>query len=253
MKAWLRHPFLVTFRLFWLGGVFAAGGLDFLCSCAFRPEAALPARRALWLQRTARRFLRVFGLEPQVIGAMPSSGLLACNHLGYLDILVLAAGAPAVFVAKEEVKYWPLFGWFARLGGTIFVNRQRRTQVGQFSDQIQTVLNRGALVILFPEGTSSGGRTLLPFKSALLEPAAGSAHPLSAGLIQYELDEGDVAEEVCYWKDMTLVPHLLNLLSKRGLRASVRFAPLAGGSADRKELARQLYDVIVSLKTPAAA
>jgi 1-acyl-sn-glycerol-3-phosphate acyltransferase len=253
MKAWLRRPFRVTSRLLWLGGVFALGGLDFLCSCALRPEDALPARRALWLQRTARRFLRVFGLEPQITGAIPSSGLLACNHLGYLDILVLAAGAPAVFVAKEEVKHWPVFGWFARLAGTIFVNRQKRTQVGQFSGQIETVLNRGALVILFPEGTSSGGRTVLPFKSALLEAAAGRAHPLSAGLIQYELDEGDVAEEVCYWKDMTLVPHLVNLLSKRGLRVSVRFAQLRGGSADRKELARQLYDLIVALKPPVAA
>jgi 1-acyl-sn-glycerol-3-phosphate acyltransferase len=248
MKAWLHHPLRVTGRLLWLGGVFAFGALDYAGACAFRSKEALPAARAVWLRRTARRFLRVFGLEPQISGAIPSSGLLVCNHLSYLDILVLAAGAPAVFVAKSEVKYWPVFGWFASLAGTIFVNREKRTRAGEFADEIQTALDRGALVILFPEGTSSDGRTVLPFKSALLEPAARRTHPLAAGWIRYELDGGDVAEEVCYWKDMTLVPHLVNLLSKRGLRAGVRFAQLRAGGANRKELARQLHDEVVRLK-----
>jgi 1-acyl-sn-glycerol-3-phosphate acyltransferase len=253
MKAWLSHPYRITGRLFRLGGVFAVAGLDFACCCAFRSRTALPAARALWLQRTARRFLPVFGLESQISGPIPSRGLLVCNHLSYLDIIVLAARAPAVFVAKSEVKYWPVFGWFATLAGTIYINRQKRTQVGQFADEIETVLNRGALVILFPEGTSSGGQTVLPFKSALLEPATRRAYPLSAGSIEYKLDDGNAAEEVCYWKDMTLLPHLVNLLSKRTLRVSVRFAPFREGGADRKELARQLYDAVVKLRTPVAA
>jgi 1-acyl-sn-glycerol-3-phosphate acyltransferase len=248
MKALLAHPLRVTGRLLWLACEFALAGLGHVCLCAFRSNDAVPAARASWLQRSSRRALRIFGLKPQVSGTIPSSGLLVCNHLSYLDILVLAACAPAVFVAKCEVKHWPLFGWFARLAGTIFVNREKRTQVGRLTDEIETVLNRGVLVILFPEGTSSGGQTVLPFKSSLLEPAARQTHPLSAGLIQYDLDDGDVAEEVCYWKDMTLVPHLVNLLSKRRVRASVRFAQLREGSADRKQLARQLHAEVVRLK-----
>ena len=70
--------------------------------------------------------------------------------------------------------------------------------------------------MLFPEGTSSDGDTVLPFKSALLAPATQQEHLLSASFIRYALDDGSVADEVCYWRDMTLVPHLLNLLGKRG-------------------------------------
>ncbi len=248
MKAWLKHPLRVTGRLFWLGGEFAFAGLSYLCSCAFLPKEALPVARALWLHRSARRFLRIFGLAVQVSGPIPVGGLLVCNHLSYLDILVLGSSAPAVFVAKRDVKHWPVFGWFARLAGTIFVSRERRMQAGRFADELETVLNRGMLVILFPEGTSSDGRTVLPFKSSLLEPAVRQTHPLSAGLIRYELDDGDMAEEVCYWKDMTLVPHLINLFSKRGVRASVRFTQLREGSADRKQLARQLHAEVLRMK-----
>jgi 1-acyl-sn-glycerol-3-phosphate acyltransferase len=227
-------------------------GLSYVCWCVFRSNETFPAARATWLHHSSRRALRIFGLEPQVSGTIPSSGLLVCNHLSYLDILVLAACAPAVFVAKREVKHWPVFGWFAILAGTIFVNREKRTQVGRLTDEIEAVLNRGVLVILFPEGTSSGGQTVLPFKSSLLEPAARQSHSLSAGLIRYALDDGDVAEEVCYWKDMTLVPHLINLLSKRQVRASVRFTQLREGSADRKQLARQLHAEVVRLKEAVA-
>src|SRR5262249_55643775 len=109
-------------------------------------------------------------------------------------------------------------------------------------------LDQGALVVLFPEGTSSDGKTVLPFKSSLLEPATRQTHSLFAGVIQYQIDDGDVGEEVCYWKDMTLIPHLINLLSKKTIRASVRFNPLREGSTDRKELARQLHTEILRLK-----
>jgi 1-acyl-sn-glycerol-3-phosphate acyltransferase len=252
MKACLKHPLRVTGRLFWLGGelLLAAASIGILC--AFRSKVSELDVRASWMQRSSRRLMQVFGVEPEVTGPIPSSGLLVCNHLSYLDVLVLAALAPSVFVAKHEVKHWPVFGWFARRAGTVFVRREKRTQTKQVTDQIETVLSRGVLVILFPEGTSSGGKTVLPFKSSLLEPATRQMHPLSAGLIRYELDDGDAGEEVCYWKDMTLVPHLINLLSKRTVRTSLSFAQLREGSSNRKELARQLHSAVLKLReTPA--
>jgi 1-acyl-sn-glycerol-3-phosphate acyltransferase len=168
--------------------------------------------------------------------------------LSYLDVLVLAALAPCQFVAKSEVRHWPVFGWFARVAGTIFVDRNKPFQAAQSADEISIALRHGGLVVLFPEGTSSGGATVLPFKSALLEPAARNVHALTVGLIAYGLSSGDVSEEVCYWKDMTLVPHLINLLSKRAIRASVRFTRLQQGSTNRKELARQLHSEVLRLR-----
>lgn len=243
-----KHPLRVAGRLFWLGGELFLAALNYGIHCAFCPRQSLPSARAAWLQSSSRRLLGVFRVETQFTGNIPSSGLLVCNHLSYLDILVLAALAPCVFVAKSEVKHWPVFGWFAKLAGTVFVHRQQRRQAGQTVDKIETALRTGVLVVLFPEGTSSGGESILPFKSSLLEPATRQTHPLAAGFLRYELDDGDVSQEVCYWKDMTLVPHLINLCSKRTVQASALFHHLREGNADRKQLARQLHAEVLRMK-----
>ena len=89
---------------------------------------------------------------------------------------------------------------------------------------------------------------MLPFESSLLEPATQQPHGLSAGFIEYSLNDGSVADEVCYWRDMTLLPHLLNLLGKRSLNARLCFTELREVSPDRKHQARQLRSEVVRLK-----
>jgi 1-acyl-sn-glycerol-3-phosphate acyltransferase len=241
MKGLGRHPLRVIGRFCWLAGEVTLALVDFARHCVFRPKKSSLAARARWLQRASRRHLRLFELAPETTGPIPSRGLLVCNHLSYLDILVLSSITPAVFVAKREIKSWPLFGRLADWAGTLFIDRERRTHVRQMNAAIQSVLDQGLLVVLFPEGTSSNGQTVLPFKSSLLEPAAQTTHPLAIGSIQYQLEAGDVGEDVCYWGDMVFFPHLINLTSHRAIRASVRFAPMERTGADRKELARQLH------------
>jgi 1-acyl-sn-glycerol-3-phosphate acyltransferase len=253
MKGLRRHPLRVTGRFFWFVGVVLTAVFDFLFRCAFHPNNSTPTDRALWLQRHSRRTLKIFNLEACADGPIPTRGLLVSNHLGYLDIFVLASLAPVVFVSKRDIKFWPVVGWLTQMGGTLFVDRERRAQVGRVNDEIQAALNRGALVVLFPEGRSSNGQTVLPFKSSLLEPAVQPAHPLSVSAIQYAIEDGDVVREVCYWGDHTFFPHLLNLLGKRAVRATVRFAPLHRSGVDRKQLAVQLREEILKLKTERVA
>jgi 1-acyl-sn-glycerol-3-phosphate acyltransferase len=204
--------------------------------------------RSQWLQRNSRRVLRVFASDAVAHGPLPRSGLLVCNHLSYLDILLLASLTPAVFVSKHEVRHWPVVGWFARLAGTLFLRRERRSDVGRIGGEMREVLNQGQLVVLFPEGTSSNGREVLPFKSSLLEPAIGSDHELFAGHIAYSIGEGSVEDEVCYWGDMTFFPHALLLLSQPRVVATVQFSRVQAREADRKGLARQLHAEVVRLK-----
>lgn len=249
MRGCLKHPIRVTGRLFWLGGELAFAGLNFLFHRYLAAAKSSPeATRAKLVQLHARRLLRVIKTQVKASGPVPANGLLVSNHLSYLDILVLGSLAPSVFVAKREIKSWPVFGWLTSLAGTVYVNREKRTHTRQAADEIEAALHSGVLVILFPEGTSSDGKIVLPFKSALLEPATRHPHSLSVSLIQYKIDDGDVGEEVCYWKDMTLVPHLINLLSKRSVRSLVKLAPLHKGSANRKELALQLHAEVSKLK-----
>lgn len=226
--------------------LFVAG--DFAFS-TLRHRGALPLReRTRWLQRSSRRALRVFDVQIAAHGPRPSTGLLVSNHLSYLDILVLATLTPAVFVAKSEIRNWPVFGWFGRLAGTLFVERGRRSDVGRMSAEIREVLASGHLVVLFPEGTSWNGRELLPFKSSLLEPVVGSAHPLSIAGIGYTLADGSVENDVCYWGDMTFLPHLVRLMTRKQVRAQVRFAAIGERAAGRKELARQLHTAVSDLR-----
>ena len=216
---------------------------------ALRHSGSPPLRaRTLWLQRSCRRMLRMLaaGIEPE--GPCPQDGLLVSNHLSYLDILVLATLTPAVFVSKSEVRHWPVFGWFAQMAGTIFLQRERRADVVRISEEIATVIRDGNLVVLFPEGTSSNGREVLPFRSSLLEPVNGQEHRLSAACISYEVAGGSAENDACYWGDMTILPHLVKLLTKGKIRARVRFSRIERRADNRKELARQLHTEVVRLK-----
>jgi lyso-ornithine lipid O-acyltransferase len=249
MKGLCRHPFRVVGRLVWFGFEVAQAGFVFLFRCVFCPKAGRRRARALWLQRIGRRVGRIFQLEIQSGGTVPTCGLLVCNHVSYVDILVLVSLAPAMFVAKREVKSWPIMGLLAQLGGTLFIDRQRRTHVGEINEEIRAALDDDALVIIFPEGTSSDGRGVLPFKSSLLEPATQQKHPLTIGRVRYRLESGGDDEAVAYWGDAVFFTHLLDLLSQDKVRAAVRFAPVRDHSSDRKELAQQLHAAVSALKT----
>lgn len=206
------------------------------------------ASRARWLHRWCRFASRVLGLSLASKGAIPNAGLLVCNHLSYLDVIALSALVPCAFVAKREVRAWPLFGWLARAAGTIFVDRNRRSATARDVDQIQKALDSGLLVVLFPEGTSTDGNTVLPFKSSMLHGAVQSQIPIAAAGLDYHLNHGSVADEVCYWRDMTLLPHLLNLFGKPIIDAEVRFSPARVRGSDRKSVARELRTEVLTLR-----
>ena len=204
--------------------------------------------RTEWLHRWCSFACGILGLRLTLYGSMPRAGLLVCNHLSYLDIILLSSIRPCIFVAKRDVAAWPLFGWLARAGSTIFIDRHRRIAAGGVVDLIREAISSDSLVVLFPEGTSSDGSSVLPFKSALLEPALQLGCPITAGAIDYSLPRGSVADEVCYWRDMTLVPHLLNLLSKTGIKSKLNFKKFEPDGRNRKELARELQREIIRLR-----
>ncbi|MEI7534353.1 MAG: lysophospholipid acyltransferase family protein [Verrucomicrobiae bacterium] len=223
-------------------------GVYFL-TVTFVSKESKRAARANWLNFCCRRHLRIFGCTRQITGEVPTSGLLVSNHLSYLDILTLCASAPSVFVSKADVRRWPLFGWLATLAGTVFIERERRSHVGAVNQEIQSALASGMLVVIFPEGTSSDGTDVLPFRSSLLEPALRGHHQISTAWIHYALDDGDAKSEVCYWGDHVFFPHLLNLLGKKSVRATARFGKFQRTTEDRKQLAGQLREAVLKLKS----
>src|SRR6185503_2801221 len=127
-------------RICWFTWELAFVVCNYLFTVAFAPKKSKRLARAACLHRASRRQLRIVGYSASVTGPIPQNGLLGSNHLIYLDILAISAVTPAVFVSKSEVRRWPLFGWLAELAGTVFIERERRTHVGQVNREIEAAL-----------------------------------------------------------------------------------------------------------------
>jgi 1-acyl-sn-glycerol-3-phosphate acyltransferase len=252
MKRFLKKSLRVTGRLLWLAGEILLALLDFVINVIFAPKVPLPRARSLWLQQVCRRVLRILKVEITTQGPISLKGLLVSNHLGYLDILVLSAVAPAVFIARSEVKRWPVLGWFAILAGTLFVPRAKRSAVARLNREVAHALDAGALVVLFPEGATTDGPEVPPFRSSLLEPVTRLQQPLSAACIRYSLPDDEGGENICHRGDASLVSHLVKLFSKSRIGATVSFVRLEPGPNSRKELARRLHSQVMRLRESSA-
>jgi lyso-ornithine lipid O-acyltransferase len=229
-------------------------GFAFATLCAFTDialrwvlsGATLPLqKRAQWLHRWCRFALGLVGVRFAVEGQPPAVGLIVSNHLSYLDIMVFSAITPVLFVSKKEVRGWPVFGLLAHLAGTRFLDRARSADAHRVRGEVQEALDQGCRVVVFPEGTSTDGTTLLPFKPALFEAAVGR-HDITVAHISYTVSAGSVEQDVCYWGEMTFFPHLTRLLSKRWIAARVEFG-VSKRFEDRKQAAADTHRAVAAL------
>ena len=227
--------------------IFLAGALRGLWLHRRLPRDASRAESAKWLHESCARTLRAIELQVDVTGELPARGVIVSNHLSYLDIVVLSTAVPCVFVSKAEVAKWPIFGQYARWAGCVFVERKDRADVARANSGIGDALQEGVPVVLFPEGTTTDGHRVLRFHSTMLQPAINASALITPCSIAYELEDGDPAREACWWGDMTLLPHLWNLLGKKTIRARVTFGKPIRAGGDRKSLSAKLHEEVVRL------
>ena len=149
---------------------------------------------------------------------------LVSNHLSYLDIVVYGAVMPARFVAKQEVRNWPVVGFLARTMGTIFIDRTVKRDVVRVIDDLAGAVADGDGVVMFAEATSSPGQMVLPFRPALLEWAARSGQPVHYASVAYGTPaDGPPAHlAVCWWGEMTFGRHLVGSVACPWIEATVR-------------------------------
>lgn len=216
--------------------------------CGWRLAGTLPV---LW----HRLALATLGVRVAVHGA-PATGrplLVVANHASWLDIAILGSRLPLSFVAKAEVATWPLFGLFARLQRTVFVDRTRRADAGRAAAEMASRMAAGDAIVLFAEGTTSDGNRVLPFRSALLGAARQAlADGTDAVLVQpvavaYRarrgLPLGRAGRLLVAWPgDVELVPHLTQLVRAGPFDVAVAYGParLFDASTDRKHLTAAL-------------
>lgn len=218
-------------------------------------EPRLWGRRRPWSKRIPRLVCRfafvAMGIRYRRHGTpMTQPGAVVANHSSWIDIFALCAGIDVFFVAKSDVADWPVVKWFSRAADTIHINR-RRMEAAAHRGILEARLTAGHRLMFFPEGTSTDGSLILPFKSTLFAPFFAN-HMKEISWIQpvtavYRAPVGEDPRFYCWWGDMDLGPHLLRVLSapRHGSVEVTFHQPLrVADYSDRKALAHACEKVV---------
>ena len=215
----------------------------------------IPGRHAL-VQWWSTRLLRLFGVELTVHGqARTGATLWVANHVSWLDIAVIHAAAPqARFVAKSDLKHWPVLGWLVAGAGTLFIERRSKRDALRVVHQIAEALRADDAVAVFPEGTTGAGPLPLTFHANLLQAAIATATPVQPLVLRYHQPGQAFSTAVEYVGPTTLWQSLWRVACARELGVQLEWLPaLASAGADRRRLAAALQASIARCLAAQAA
>ena len=195
----------------------------------------------------SKRFLQLLGVAVKVNGQPLQKGplMVVINHVSWLDILVMLAAQPVCFVSKSEVRHWPIIGWLATNVGTLYIERAKARDALRVIHQIAESLKAGHLIGIFPEGTTSDGKSLLPFHANLLQAAIASGSPVQPVALRFLEANGSLSMSPTYINDDTLLSSVWRMLRADPVTAQLDFLPsMESQGLDRRELAAQLQQLI---------
>ncbi|MDD5384251.1 MAG: lysophospholipid acyltransferase family protein [Gallionella sp.] len=224
----------------------------------FYPHLNQTKRRRI-LKTWSRQLLDILNIGIRTEGQWPVRGeggyLVVANHVSWLDIFVLNAIYPSRFIAKAEVRNWPLIGWLCKRGNTIFIERAMRQDAASINQRVSFLLEQGICVGLFPEGTTTDGKQVGHFHSALIQPAIDASAMLCPIALRYQNTNGKQSSAAIFTGDMTLSRSIWRILRSPRFDALLVFTPaLATAGGNRRVLARAAQEAIAqSLQTNGAA
>lgn len=193
--------------------------------------------RALWQQKQSKRLIAALDMDVRCYGEFPTQGLMVCNHLSYLDIIVISAQGPVVFVAKSDLYDWPFIGNLLKHTGTILAYRNNPIKSAQTAIEIKAALDQRLPVVLFPEGTSTNGEAVKAFRSSFFQPAHDTSAGITPSALLYTSQNGNPGEDICYWGDHAFFPHLIKLSTIKRITAHLNLGRMQACRSDRKESA----------------
>ncbi len=207
------------------------------------------ARRRAAVKRWSQSLLHLLAIRLHVHGELPRAHaqpvMLVANHVSWLDIYAINAAIPVRFVAKSEVRAWPVIGWLSMKTGTLFIERARRRDTARINHEIAAAMQGGDVVAVFPEGTTTDGSQVLRFHSSLLQPALlaeAHVHPVA---LRFERSDGSLCVEAAYDGDKSLWDTLRLIAAQPVIHAHVWFlGALPVGAAHRRTLAETAHRAI---------
>jgi 1-acyl-sn-glycerol-3-phosphate acyltransferase len=199
------------------------------------------AQRDRAITAWAQRLLRVLGirLQADTPPTLPHGALLVCNHVSWLDIYLIHAARRVHFVSKAEVRGWPVAGWLAHKTGTLFIERGRRADTARINAEMRSLMQSGAWVAVFPEGTTSDGRGMRRFMPSLLQPAVELNYPIVPAALRYRTLDHAYSATPAYIDDISMWQSLKRIVSEPGLIAELHFDEPIVPNGHRRELAAQ--------------
>ena len=245
-----KHPANMLVSVF-RGGRLALHVFYGMLLAAIYPHLNQTGQRRI-LKSWSRQLLTILNIGIQIEGQQLARGesgcLMVANHVSWLDIFVLNAIHPSRFIAKSEVRDWPIFGWLSRRIGTIFIERAMRQDASRISRHVSLLLKQGACIGLFPEGTTTDGKQVGHFHSALIQPSIDAGIRLCPVALRYQNRDGGVEIAAAFVGDMTLAQSIWQILRCPQHNALVVFAPaLMTDNANRRVLARSAQDAIAQV------
>ena len=221
------------------------------------PLSSSTTRRSL-IKRWSARLLRILAVESRVEGVLVTQAgnvLMVANHISWLDIFVLNAEHPVCFVAKSELTQWPVISQMIRGAGTVFIEHARRRDTHRVNEQMANVLAGGDVVAIFPEGTTTDGRDMLPFKSSLLQPIVDAKGHVQPVAIRYCTRDGALSLAPAYVGDTSFASSFWSVCGARAMVVTLTARPpLPAHASHRRELARAAESSIrMALASPGYA
>jgi 1-acyl-sn-glycerol-3-phosphate acyltransferase len=217
------------------------------CALVF-PLVALPTRERL-TRRWSRKLLGLCRVTVEQVEGAPvlEHALIVANHVSWLDIFVINALHPCRFVAKAEIRSWPVLGWLAAAAGTVFIARGNRRELRHIFKGLVSVLHEGQRVAFFPEGTTSRQGEVLPFHANLFEAAIDARVAVQPYALSYVDAAGAFHRSVDYVDDTTFVDSLFTILEGEPVIARLQcLAPIDAIGAHRRELAQAAESAVAS-------
>ncbi len=197
-----------------------------------------PEKKVGIIRSWAAFLIKIVGIELKCEGEVyPSHCLLVANHVSFLDIFALDSQKPGRFIAKSEIANWPIFGRIAKGVDTLFIERKNRRSIVEVNEQLSLALQAGQTVMLFPEGRTSLGLSLLPLKANLMEPAVMSGTPIQPVVLCYT-ENGEKTTKASY-ANISIFACLWTIVSTPNLALTMKFLPVIDthGKA-RREVAK---------------
>jgi 1-acyl-sn-glycerol-3-phosphate acyltransferase len=219
-----------------------------IIASAVLPLVSVPHKRGI-IKWWCGGLLRAFHIQVNTFGSLPPANtqgvMFVANHVSWADIHALNSLIPLRFVAKSDIKNWPIFGYLVTKANALFIDRSKRQHAARVVETVSDSLKAGDNLCYFPEGTTSDGTHMLPFKSSVLQAAINANTQIWPVAIRYINADGSINTEMAYAGETSMIESMKLIIMQKNALVELHFlSPMQATGRDRRELTDAAFQAI---------